>query len=112
MSSSTEGKFVTNLKRTNSQLRADRGKAIEKSAEKFFRRYVEDLKDQLESLIDDRENCLDVNPSNTTAILRKSDFDSAKFVEQDMEMSLKIRNLRIQIDVAQARYDELFKPAQ
>lgn len=102
------GKFGQNLMRSNKQLREDRGLIIVKDTEKMYRRQIEDLQDKLERLIMDRDNTLDINPGNTQTIINPTDFNSSVFVAKDLEIGLKIRNTKIQLEDAQARYADLF----
>lgn len=102
------GKFQGMLLRNNKQLREDRGKIIVNGAEKNYRRAVEDLKEEIDTLTIDRDNLLDVNPGNTQTIINPSDFNIKDFVERDLEMGIKLANLEIKLGIAQKRYDELF----
>jgi hypothetical protein len=102
------GKFGTLLKRSNKQLREDRGRKIVSTTEKLYRRKVEDLQDELETLQIDRDNLLDINPSNTQSIINPSDFQSQQFVERDMKLGLAIRETSIKLEVAREAYTALF----
>jgi len=103
-----QGKFGQNLMRSNKQLREDRGVQIAKSTAKIYKRQMEDLQEDLENLIIDRDNALDINPGNTQTIINPSDFDSKSFVQKDLDMGLKIREIRIKLEEAKKRYADLF----
>jgi len=102
------GIFEKMLLRNNKELRDDRGKQIVKSAEKMYRREVEDLNDKLEQLNNDRAQLLDVNPGNTQTIINPSDFDSAEFIKSHIALGISIRETTIKLEVARRGYEELF----
>jgi len=106
-----KGKFGRLLMRSNTKLRQDRGLQIVKDTEKKYRRTIEDLRDNLESLQLDRDNMLDINPSNTQTIINPSDFESDVFVKKDIEIGIKIREIGIKLAVAEKRYGDLFEEA-
>lgn len=102
------GAFFQSLKRNNSQIKLDRATAISEDAEMSYGRMVEDLKMELKRLLRERANMLDLSPTNTQSLMLANDFDARKFSERDLEIGVKIRNLEIKIEVAEARYNELF----
>lgn len=55
------------------------------------------------------ENLLDINPSNTHTIINPSDFSSEAYLSQAEEIDLNMRDIVIRRDLAQKRYDSLFK---
>lgn len=81
---------------------------ITREAEKKYRREIEDLEEKLEDYKLARENLLDLNPSNTQTIINPGDFDSTQFVNADIDLGIKIRNVKIKLGVARAQYNELF----
>lgn len=103
-----KGSFVSSLRRNYKQIRDDRALKIAKTAQTLFKRKVEDLANNIDDLKMDRDNLLDINGTSTTAIISASDFNADDFVEKDLELGLKIRNLEIKYDIALSRYNELF----
>lgn len=103
-----KGKFAANLIRNNKKIREDRALVIVESAEMFYKRKVEDLTVQLRQLRRDRDNMLDLSPTSADSLTLASEFDASKFVETDLDLGVKIRNLEIKLEVAQSRYNELF----
>ena len=103
-----KGSFVSSLRRNYKQIRDDRALKIAKTAQTLFKRKVEDLANNIDDLKMDRDNLLDLNGTSTTTIISASDFNADEFVEKDLELGLKIRNLEIKYDIAAARYNELF----
>lgn len=108
MSEVKTGKFSKNLIRSNQKLREDRALIIVRDTEKVYRRNIEDLQDELERLIIDRDNALDINPGNTQTIINPSDFNSKAFVDKDIDFGIKIRNTKIKLEDAKQRYADLF----
>lgn len=102
------GAFVESLKRNNKQIRTERALVIAESAELKFKRKIEDLGMELKQLRRDRENMLDLSPTSADSLVLASDFNSDSFVERDLELGVKIRNLEIKFGIAQARYNYLF----
>lgn len=103
-----DGKFVQNLVRNNKKIREDRAIAIAESAQMIFKREVEDLELEIKGLRRDRENMLDLSPTNADSLVLATDFDAKAFVKKDLELGVKIRNLEIKLDIARNRYNELF----
>lgn len=103
-----KGTFVSSLRRNYKQIRDDRALKIAKTAQTLFKRKVEDLANNIDDLKMDRDNLLDLNGTSTTTIISASDFNADEFVEKDLELGLKIRNLEIKYEIAFNRYNELF----
>lgn len=51
---------------------------------------------------------LDLSPKSTGTMTMPTDFDAQTFVQQDIDIGVKIRNLDIIIEVAEKRYAILF----
>lgn len=106
-----EGAFVESLKRSNRKIKEDRAIAIAEGAELLYRREIEDLKIQIRDLVRDRESMLDLSPTTADSLVLASDFDAKAFVNKDITSTLKLRDLYIKLEVAEARYNKLFKGA-
>jgi hypothetical protein len=105
---SMKGTFVESLKRSNSKIKADRAVAIAENFELFFKRKVEDLEIQLKSLKRERDQMYDLSPTTTDSLILAAEFDAAKYTNKDIEVGRQIRDLEITIEIASARYNELF----
>lgn len=103
-----DGVFEQMLKRNNKQLRDDRAQVIITNTEKFYRRKVEDLQDELNQIEVDRQNMMDVNPGNTQTIINPNDFNAEAFVQNDTMMAMKARETRIKLEEARNGYIRLF----
>ncbi len=100
-------KFIDSLKRNNEQIRLDRAESIADSAELLYRRTVEDIELKIRSVEREQNACIDISPLNTHS-LTFNEFDPKEFVQKDIEYSLMIRNLKIQLEVTKERYYNLF----
>lgn len=108
MSDVAAGKFMDSLVRTNKQIKADRAEAISEDAGIRFRREVEDISLEIKRKKRERENMLDLSPSNALTLMVAENFDAPKFVERDLQLAIDIRNLEIKFELANARLKELF----
>ncbi len=103
-----EGAFVASLKRNNKQIRDDRATAIAEDAQVMYRRAVEDLEISLNRMRRDRDNMLDLSPTDATSLKLASDFNAEAYVKKDIELGVKIRNAEIQLEIARKQYEHLF----
>jgi hypothetical protein len=104
------GAFATTLTRGNKQIRVDRALVLVEKTEKCYRRTIEDLTDSISAVKMERESMMDLSPTNAQNLTLASDFDERKYVDKDIELGVKVRNLEIKIEVATKRYEYLFGP--
>lgn len=104
----TQGAFIASLKRNNKQIRDDRATAIAEDTQLIFKREIEDLQINIKRMKRERDNMLDLSPTNAQSLVLASDFDSKTYVEKDLELGIKIRNAEIKMEIAQERYALLF----
>jgi hypothetical protein len=102
------GAFAESLKRNNKQIRNDRAQAIVEDTELVYKRSIEDLELSLKKMKRERENMLDLSPSNAQSLVLASDFDSNSYVEKDLELGVKIRNTEIKLEIARSQFKHLF----
>ena len=103
-----KGVFVESLVRNNKKIKEDRAIAIAESAEMLYKREVEDTTLKIKQLKRERDAMLDLSPSDANSLILASDFDAKDFVERDIQLGLKIRNLEITLEIARTRYNHLF----
>lgn len=103
-----KGTFVESLQRNNKQIRNDRAVAIAEDAEMIYKRTIEDKEIEIKKLSRERESMLDLSPTTADSLVLASDFNSKNFVDKDIEIGVKIRNLEIQLNIAKERYTKLF----
>jgi hypothetical protein len=102
------GAFAASLLRNASKIKEDRALAIYRSAERVYRRKVEDLQAEIEDLKTSRLSLIDLSPTDINSLVLATDFKSDDFFEKDMRITLEIREKQIRLDAAAARYEELF----
>ena len=102
------GAFMETLTRNNRKIREDRALSIAEETRLKYRRKVEDLELRLSQLKRDRLNMLDLSPTDAHSLVVASDFDGDAFVEKHMEIGVKIREVEIQLEIANAAYSNLF----
>ena len=103
-----QGAFKESLYRNNSKIRKDRADSIIEDAELIYKREIEDLEVQMKKMQREQENMLDLSPTNAMNLTLASDFDSKIYVDKDIELGVKIRNVEIKLDIARKRYAYLF----
>ena len=102
------GAFIESLKRNNKQIRDDRAAAIGEDAQMLYKREIEDREVKIKRMRREQENMLDMSPDNAMSLKLASDFDAASYVKKDIELSIKIRDEEIVLDLAKKRYSYLF----
>jgi UDP-3-O-acyl-N-acetylglucosamine deacetylase len=102
------GAFASSLKRNNSKIRSDRAEAISEDTELVYKRTIEDTRLRIKKWIRERDNMLDLSPTDATSLILASDFDESVFVGSDVKYSVNIRNEEIKLDIIQTRYKHLF----
>lgn len=100
-------RFIESLQRNNDQIREDRARIIREDAELIYRRRVEDIELKIKRLEREQEGLTDVSPLDKNS-LTFADFQPEAFVQKDIELSLIIRNLNIQLELTRNRFEYLF----
>lgn len=103
-----KGAFVESLQRNNSQIKKDRATEIGEDAQIKYKRTIEDLEQELKQLERERRSMMDLSPTTATSLILASDFNSQSFVDKDIELGVKIRNVEIKLEIARKRYSYLF----
>jgi hypothetical protein len=100
---------VSSLKRNNKQIRDDRATAISEDTQLAYKRAIEDMELAIKKMKRERENMLDLSPTNAQSLVLASDFESAAYVEKEIQLAMKIRNEEIKLELAKERYIYLFE---
>lgn len=100
-------RFIESLQRSNDQIREDRARTIGADSELIYRRRVEDIELKIKRLEREQKGLIDISPLDRNS-LTFADFQPEAFVQKDLEYSLTIRNLNIQLEVAIKRFEYLF----
>lgn len=102
------GLFDQSLKRNFKQIREDRADLMKKSTRALYKREIDDLYTELDTLEVDRNNLLDFAGDSTTHVLNPSDFDAKNFISRDKSLTMKAREISIQIEEYTKRFNSLF----
>ena len=100
-------RFIESLQRNNDQIREDRARIIGEDTELIYRRRVEDIELKIKRLEREQEGLTDISPLDKNS-LTFADFQPEAFVQKDIELSLIIRNLNIQLELTRTRFEYLF----
>lgn len=103
-----QGEFFKSLNRNNRSIKKDRAVAITEDVQTYYKREVEDMRLEMKRLVRERNNMLDLSPADKNSLILASDFNAKEFVNKDIEIGLKLRNLKIKLEVAEASYNNLF----
>lgn len=107
MDADLKPRFIESLKRNNDQIREDRAVALGEDSQLIYRRRVEDIALKIKKIEREQEGLIDVSPLDKNS-LTFADFQPEQFVENDLELSLILRNLNIQLEIAEKRFEYLF----
>jgi hypothetical protein len=108
LTNQTLGAFRESLTRNNKTIRADRAESIAEDAELIYLRTIQDIEMEIKKLGRERDNLLDLSPSDKSSLILASDFDAKKFTETDLSIGIRIRELNIKLDILKERYTILF----
>ena len=103
-----KGAFFDSLNRNNKAIKKDRAVAITEAAQMLFKREIEDMLLEVKTLMRERQGMLDLSPKDVNSLILATDFDAKQYVNKEIEIGLKIRNLKIKLEIAQERYQALF----
>lgn len=104
----TKGAFFESLNRNNKSIKKDRAIAIAEDAQMRYKRELEDMELELRKLRRERTALLDLSPTDANSLMLANDFDAKGFVNRDIDIGVRLRNLEIRIDIARKSYTELF----
>ena len=104
MSDDLKPRFVDALRRNNDQIREDRAKAIAEDSELIYKRCIEAIELRIKRSEREQKSCIDISPLDKNS-LTFADFNRDACVQRDIELSLNIRNLKIQFEISKTRYD-------
>lgn len=103
-----KGAFVASLIRNNKKIRDDRAIAIVESAQIKYKRIIEDIEQEIKQKIRDRENMIDLSPTDANSLMLASDFKADDFIKKDLQIGIELRNLEIKLEIARKRFAHLF----
>lgn len=103
-------KFEQTLIRSNSEIRADRGKRISERVGDAQKKLIMDIKDRIRRKQDELESMMDLSTDNTNTSMNviAADFDASNFVERINTLKVEIRLDEIKLDIAEETNEEWF----
>ncbi len=102
------GALYQSLARNSKEILKDRAETISEDLEMTFKRGVEDIAAKLKRLNRERANMYDFSPSNTQSLVLAKELDSRDILNRDNKLSIEIRQVEIELEIAQKRYEYLF----
>lgn len=106
-----KGGFLNeSLSRSNRQIRQERGDAIAEDLQIMYKRKVEDIDMDITRAVRDQKLAFDFSPTNSQSLVMAKDVKSVDILEADVATSVKIRELKIRLNIAKDRYNFLFGP--
>lgn len=103
-----KGAFFESLNRNNKSIKKDRAESITEDAQTFYKREIEDMKLALRKLTRERENALDLSASDKNSLIVARSFDAKEFVANDLDIGVRIRTIKIRLEIAEESYSYLF----
>ena len=103
-----KGTFVSTLTRGSKKIKTDRALSIVESTERFYRRSIEDLEQDIKDAERAQANELDLSPTTSDSLEMAKNFNAESFVQKDMEFTVRLRNLKIALAEHKERYAVLF----
>jgi len=96
------------LKRSNRQIREERGEAIAEDLEIVYRRKVEDLETEVKRGVTRQKNAFDFSPTNSQSLVMAKELESVDILDKDLKLGEDLRALKIRLNIAKERYNFLF----
>ena len=103
-----KGALYQSLNRNNKEIKADRAEAIGEDLEMTYSRGVQDIARKLKRLSRERDAMFDLSPTNTQSLILASELHADDILAKDQNYSIQMRQVEIELDIAQKRYEYLF----
>ncbi len=103
-----QGALYQSLARNNKEILKDRAETIAEDLETTFSRNAQDLSKKLKRLIRERNNMYDFSPTNTQSLMLGKEVQGDDILVKDMTLSIEIRKIEIELEIAINRYEFLF----
>lgn len=103
-----KGALYQSLNRNSREILKDRADTISEDLEMTFKRGVEDIAAKLKRLTRERNNMYDFSPSNTQSLVLAKELDTRDILTKDNKLSIEIRQVEIELELAQTRFEYLF----
>lgn len=101
-------KFEAILGKTGNQVLKRRASVIAEAAEAKMKRKVDDIKEHIRDLKIKLMDLEDLSVKNTQALTIAENFNADEWVQDVFDVRMEIRDLTIELEVAEAAYNEYF----
>jgi hypothetical protein len=103
-----QGKFAALIMRTDDEVLEGRSKRTIESARAAQKKLVMDLEENIRVLEDKKELMLDQSPDNRYSLKVGEAFDAPAFVREYQDLSVKLINKRVELEIAERNSEDLF----
>lgn len=105
-----KGSFYRDLTASFKTIKEARALSVAEDTEITYKRRIEDLCREYNTLIRNRENLmLDMYPDSVTSTrVIPSDFSPAEFLKKDLQIGLDARDIKDNLEIVVDRYEALF----
>lgn len=103
-----KGLIHDSLARSNKKIRSERGEALAEQLETTYRRDIEDIRYNIKDLERTRKSMYDFSPDNAHSLVILRDINAKSILAKDKEATAEIRNLKIELELAEERFLEIF----
>lgn len=105
-----DAKFVAQLKRSNSKIRADRANRIGESVADAQEKLIMDIKAEIRNKYNRLDNLIDLSADNRTTSMNvvSDDFSADAFVKEINKLKVEIQLAEVKLKIAQETKDEWF----
>ncbi len=106
----TTGSFYKDLTASFKTIKAARALSVAEDTEITYKRRIEDLCREYNTLVRNRENLmLDMYPESATSTrVIPADFSPAEFLRKDLQIGLDARDIKDNLEIVVDRYEALF----
>ena len=103
-----KGALQESLDRNSKSIKSDWAADISEDGLLAYKRKVEDLGVALNKLKRTRTKKLDMSPDNSLSLTLAKNFEGVDFADEDMSLTIDIRDAEIKFDLAKTRFKFLF----
>jgi hypothetical protein len=98
------GLFYQNLVKNAKEIKATRAASLTEDVDFAYRTKIETLRRAVRERRRQLEDSLDLYPNTSVDLKLAKDFNAEAFVKKDLELLVEIRNLEIELEIAEKRY--------
>lgn len=103
-----KGLFYETLNRSNAQILRDRSEDIIIDTKQDYNTAFNIMERDLRNAKAERKSHMDLSPVSKDALTFTSSFKSQEWVQKDIDLSIKIMNFEMKLEVLRKRIEELY----